>query len=267
MESEEVIKVADEPQAFQRRSIQRSDNFRRNIKKRYGSQSSVTSHDGDKMTSQHTSYPDRLLSQSSMGSDSGDSSYLSAGDSSDSVSEKSLSFSDVSAGSDGTDLSKAAQDTISGLADMIQNMDNLSVKSDSGISEICDKNESDKGFKDVIDNSDLTNEGPDVNQNGDETTETSNKKRSHKLVRDDTLEAIGSVAENVAVGIGQGIGLLGQAAIGAWDFFSATLDQLKPADSDSEGEFHDAGSDLSDDAADDEFQDANEDLNVRLNSA
>ena len=59
------------------------------------------------------------------------------------------------------------------------------------------------------------------------------------------------------------IGMLGKAAVDAWDFFSSTLDQLAPEDSNtgSDVNCHDAGSDVSDEDEVD-FFDANEDQRV-----
>ena len=57
--------------------------------------------------------------------------------------------------------------------------------------------------------------------------------------------------------------MLGKAAADTWDFFSSTLDQLPPGDSDTASDVsrHDAGSDVSDEDEVD-FFDANEDQRV-----
>ena len=112
--------------------------------------------------------------------------------------------------------------------------------------------------------------GKQFNQNhsSDDTnpmnlSDTTNKNTVDISLNDESLQLIGSAATSLGVNVARGVGLLGQAAADAWDFFSSTLDQLGPGDSDSGSDvsWHDTGSDVSDED-DVDFVDANEDQRV-----
>ena len=272
-------------------SFTRTGNFRRNVRKKYNAQRSDPGHtprleEYFKPVTKSNTMPNmpQFGCRGSLSSENNsDSSFTSLVNSPD-TSEKDKGFEGSTADSspnvvfEETDsFSTFAEDTISDINKRIEKLQNTA--------KDCDKVNNQTDNTNFVD---LSAEGSDQDKSsnlpqvsvvsddncdnkfselikeqglGDKTIDSD----TGKAALDESLQVIGSAAASLGVDIAKGVGFLGKAAAGAWDFFSSTLDQLKSADSDSDNEsnWHDVGSDVSEEG-EINFFDANEDHKVSI---